>query len=406
MNGNTNHHDVSDEQLDRHAAALRDEPVPPDGPSPEALGATLEMLRAQRVSPGRRSLLERALSMTFSQRITAAAIIGFGALTLHFAFGVFNVFSPSVAFADVADKLKDARTIQYTSTTTLPNGKTIAIRTLAAEPDMMRTEMPDGTVTINRGGVALTLNPTKKTASRTTFNGRPARPAGASGMVESIRSIGQRGGEPLGEKEIDGVTVVGFRTAGAPGPWTIWADKKTAAPVRVELTMHVNGGEAPMVLDKFVLDAPLDESLFSLEPPEGYTLKEQTLTLPKFGDLAEDVADLLRAYSDLNDGAFPAHLTDWAAVNKGGKQDPQIAMKVGGISGRLFGLRDGYGYAGKVVRRGERDKMVFWYKNQAGTYRAVFGDLRVADVASDKLPKAAMTKPRAPKPGTPTPMPK
>lgn len=401
MNGNTNNHNqVTDEQLDLHAAALRDEAVPLDGPSADVLGATLTMLRSQPVTiPGRRSFFERAIHMKMFQRISAAAaVLLLGALMLYALFGSQGGIGPSAAFADVANKLKDARTIQYTSTTTLPNGKTIAIRTLAAEPDMMRSEMPDGTVSINRDGVVLTLNPAKKTASRTTLNGRPGRPAGAPGMVESLRSIGQHGngGEPAGEKEIDGVKVVGFRTGGAPSPWTIWADKKTAAPVRIEMTMFVNGGEAPMVMDKFVLDAPLDEKLFSLDPPEGYTLKEQTLTLPKMGELAADVADLLRAYSDANDGAFPAALTDWSAFNKSGKNDPQIAMKVGGVSGRLFGLPGGYGYRGKDVRRGERDKMVFWYKDLAGKYRAVFGDLRVDEVAPDKLPSTNPSKPATP----------
>jgi hypothetical protein len=149
-----------------------------------------------------------------------------------------------------------------------------------------------------------------------------------------------------------------------------------------------------MVIDKFVLDAPLDENLFSLDPPEGYTLTESQLTLPKMGELAADVAELLRAYSDASGGAFPVSLTDWAGINKMAKQDAQIAMKVGGVSGRLFGLREGYGYAGTTVRRGEKDKMVFWYKPKDGkSYRAVFGDLRVEDVAEDKLPTIKPLKP-------------
>jgi outer membrane lipoprotein-sorting protein len=324
--------------------------------------------------------------MTITQKLAAAVMITLGALTLYVMFGVFNAFSPSVAFADVAAKLKDAKTIQYTSSVTLRGTPPISIRTLAAEPDRMRTEMPDGTVTIHHSGVILTLIPARKTAMRTELTGAPEAADGAPSIVDAIKSLGQQKGEPLGERVIDGVKAVGFRATVGGEELTIWADKKTAAPVRVEQAVSMDGRGATMVMDHFVIDAPLDDALFSLDPPAGYKLTKSEMAMPEFGKLEEEVADLLRIYADANGGAFPDRLTNWAAFNKI-KGDPQLSMKVGGVSGRLFSLENGYGYAGNGVRRGAKDKIVFWYKpDDAKTYKAVFGDLRVADVAEDKLP--------------------
>jgi hypothetical protein len=57
--------------------------------------------------------------------------------------------------------------------------------------------------------------------------------------------------------------------------------------------------------------------------------------------------------------------------------------------GMLFhmGLKDRH-YAGSGVKLGEADKAIFWYlPDGAGTYRVIYGDLSVKDVAEADLPK-------------------
>ncbi|MGB2866402.1 MAG: hypothetical protein WBC05_23940, partial [Sedimentisphaerales bacterium] len=45
-------------------------------------------------------------------------------------------------------------------------------------------------------------------------------------------------------------------------------------------------------------------------------------------------------------------------------------------------------YAGSGVKVGEADKAVFWYlPDGADTYRVIYGDLSVKDVAEENLPK-------------------
>ncbi len=53
-------------------------------------------------------------------------------------------------------------------------------------------------------------------------------------------------------------------------------------------------------------------------------------------------------------------------------------------------VEDSFRYLGKGVKLGEKDRIVCWYKlkdaKDANTYRVVYGDLSVKDVAAKDLP--------------------
>ena len=395
----SNPHDNTDAQLARHVAALRDEPIP-DGPPPETIAATLAMLRGAdsngagptRSTAGRRTLIERLVHMTLTQRIAAAVTITLGGLTLYVLFILFSSLGATVAFAQVAEKLKAARTLSFTSTTTLPGQPPMSIRTLMAEPDRVRTELPGGSVSIINGQGTVTLNPSNKIAIRTEITGAAARQPARGDTAGWLHGLAEAKGEPLGEKTIDGIASVGFRSVVGDRKLTVWADKKTALPVRVEMPVTTANGDALVVMDRFVIDAPLDDALFSLDVPEGYQVSKQTFAMPALGKPEEAVAGLLRAYAEATGGTFPASLTDWAALFRtkpDGTPHPGLEpTTIGALSGQLFSLTGGYGYAGKGVKLGEKEKIVFWYRPdpKVETYRALFGDLHVADVNADKLP--------------------
>ncbi len=190
-------------------------------------------------------------------------------------------------------------------------------------------------------------------------------------------------GEAIGEKTIDGVAAKGFKATLGDRPVTVWADKKTADPVRVEMPVTIGAepnDNALMVFDHFVIDPPLDDSLFSTDAPTGYTLTTKKFDVSQMGELADNVAKLLADYADATDGTFPASLSDWAGIIKadadGTKKHPDkkynFPEQIGMISGMLYSQPPGTsGYAGKGVKLGEKDKIVFWYqpaKAKPGTY--------------------------------------
>jgi hypothetical protein len=199
--------------------------------------------------------------------------------------------------------------------------------------------------------------------------------------------------EKLGEKEIDGQKVIGFLA----GEFTIWADAETALPVRIE----GQSSQLSIVFKNFQFNIPVEElePLVSMDMPDGYT--EQKKVFDMTTSTEQNLVECLRIWAELLlDGNFPEAI----GMEELMKQLPQIEAKLGesvasaeegtqkGMTlaqGMLFimGLKDTH-YAGNGVKLGEADKAIFWYRPEgAETYRVIYGDLSVKDVAAENLPK-------------------
>ena len=83
-------------------------------------------------------------------------------------------------------------------------------------------------------------------------------------------------------------------------------------PVRVEMTMGIDGN-LKATLSDFVFNANLDESLFSIEPPAGYTVRHEKVDVSP--DEEKDLIEMFRQYTTLTGGAFPKSL-DMMAVGR------------------------------------------------------------------------------------------
>jgi outer membrane lipoprotein-sorting protein len=215
--------------------------------------------------------------------------------------------------------------------------------------------------------------------------------------------------QDLGEKEINGQKAVGFYVKGPNVDLTIWANKKTSLPIRMEFT---EGKTSTVVIKNIEFDVPLEESLVSMEVPAGYTMKDIAIHIIEVpapdnhlsNATEEDLVESLRIWAEIIlDGAFPDaigtdHFIKQAAV-LGSKlaslRHPLSEMEQLGskyTKGMLF-LQEfefggKWGYAGKGVKLGDADKVILWYQSQgSNTYRAIYGDLRVAEVAEEDLPK-------------------
>jgi outer membrane lipoprotein-sorting protein len=389
----SNHTPNLDEQLHQHIDALRDEPIP-DGPSANVLTKTQAILGLAMEAPtdriviGRRSFAERIVAMTLFKRIAAILFITLGAVALYVAWQTFN--TTTVAFADVAQKLNNARTLVYTSTVTLPGKPPVTMRNLHASGGRTRIESPGGPVSITDGRSSLLLDPNLKTATRLDFG--KALPT--TDFASAFGHLAKTGGDPIGQKTFDGVVARGFRADAGGIPMTIWADPKTALPVQVETITPMAQGNAVTVLDHFQFDAPLDEALFSMEVPQGYTLITQKIDMPESFAPESVVADFLRTYTQASGGSFPARLDNPDELGKliARETDSQKRLaattRMGMMLGALFALRDRWGYAAEGVKVGEKDKVVFWCKlnPNSNSYQAVFGDLHIEQVFADRIP--------------------
>ncbi len=378
--------------------------------------------------------------------------------------------SPNMAFARVADALDRLRTATYDVTEEAKEkdgqlSETATGKGFFLAPSHQRIEMKVTTgpaknivmdqITIvdGRQSKCMTLMPMakfavsmdmKKIEEEMKKSGESAPPD----LFEKVRRLVREGSsgtgekaERLGQKKMDGHKAVGFRIRANRVDMTLWADPETARPVRIEVVM--DGRQMTrMVMGNFRYDVVLKPSLFSLEPPEGYSTQAIDLTMP----VEEDLLRTLRILAEHGKGVFPAKLgmkvdvmnpsmgmvrveveIDHATNDKLEAKMDKIARKYGGKEK----LRAKYGkkippeitaefmkaamplmqkqvqgitfyemlkpendphYVGGGVKLGTPDRPILWYR-PTGTdkYRVICADLSVKDMAPDdvkKLPEA------------------
>jgi len=164
-------------------------------------------------------------------------------------------------------------------------------------------------------------------------------------------------------------------------------------------------------------DTPLNDSLFSLEPPEGYAVEVKQ----RDHVTEQETIDYLGLVAEFNDQTFPDQLpTSPSLLKKRNetlkKQDKpetltpverkllDIDMRYGWRFGTVSDapiyvffywaedsiVKDSFRYLGKGVTLGDKDRIVCWYKlkdaKDPNAYRVLYGDLTVKDVVAKDLP--------------------
>ena len=203
--------------------------------------------------------------------------------------------------------------------------------------------------------------------------------------------------EPLGEKEIDGQIAIGFRATGPDGELTVWANPQTALPIRMEQKWR----QMQFICTDFQFDIEMDESLFSMKIPEGYSALPKA-ALPIDSSTEEDLIESLRIWAeDILDDVFPRDLSTEVYVDDVKKnrekfaklrqeQKVELALKLGPgfVFFNLLKAENDWHYVGKGVKLGDAELPVCWYRPDGSeTYRVIYGDLSVKDVAPENLPK-------------------
>jgi len=162
-------------------------------------------------------------------------------------------------------------------------------------------------------------------------------------------------------------------------------------------------------------DVVLDDSLFRTEPPEGYVVEVKT---PDHVT-EKEMIDYLGIVANFNDKTFPDEVLpeSWKLMSKLTQTqqkprkelteaerklldtDMRYGWRFGGATNEPIHefvqsadstVENSFRYLGKGVKLGDKDRIVCWYKLKAAkdqrTYRVVYGDLSVKDVAPEDLP--------------------
>jgi outer membrane lipoprotein-sorting protein len=247
----------------------------------------------------------------------------------------------------------------------------------------------------------LILNPKQKIAALIDLKDLPEKP---ENILEEMRNIitdlqndPDFSVETLGEKEIDGRIAIVFHATGPDEELTIWADPQTALPIRTEQKWH----QMQFTCTDFQFNIEMDESLFSMEIPEGYSAPP-TAELSIAGSTEQDMIDGLRIYADIIlDDVFPnefigqEYLNDvmkdrekWSQYTQQQKLDLAMNLQRGYTFILLLKDENDWNYFGGGVKLGDAESPICWYRPYGSqTYRVIYGDLSVKDMAREDLPK-------------------
>ena len=330
-------------------------------------------------------------------KIAAAAVIIIAVLI-----GI-NPFGSNVTFAQVVEPILNAKTVIFDLILGADeSGPTMHDIVVDSRINRTMSNMPSLTQVLDLdSGKMLVLESEAKTAAYVDIQGKVTE--GTKNYIAFLRGVIQQVQdgrvEKIGEKVIDGQRVIGFVGRSPNEEVTIWADPKTAHPIRIEL--HI--GSTYAVMKNFQFDTPVDETLVSMEVPDGYTLQKKDID---FSDATEkDFVESLRIWAEIiGDGTFP----DAIGTEQTMKIMPTLVQKLSQMQlseeeGTTIGISFGKGmlfhqmldnggcdwnYAGAGVKLDDADTPVFWYQPQGSdTCRVIYGDLSVKDVAPEDLPK-------------------
>ena len=275
--------------------------------------------------------------------------------------------------------------------------KTVTMDTMWQEPGRFRMQMsPDmAVITDITTGHSLMLNNKEKTATVMVLDmAIPSHRPAAENYIEYFKKLAEGKGEPAGEETINGVKAKKFKVRIAGWDAMIFADAKTGSPIKVEYENVM--GASHLTMSDFNFDANLDPAMFSVDPPADYKIEKETLHVNR--DLAENVVPVLKFYAQHSDGHFPKDLNNWAdfikklfpAGSTTAPVDTQgIMSNVGAITALLSEYQKGktYDYLPNNGKLGDSDKVIFWYQPEdSKTYKAIYGDMHIAEVTADKLP--------------------
>lgn len=332
-------------------------------------------------------------------KLAAAAVIIIALLTGIHYFGV-SIPSTSVVFADVVERLHNARTMTYTA------NATTEIEIAFKKPGYMRTTMPGGFVTVIdwTQGKGISTLPTRNQFIEIEMSNLPHDPAQQQfNVIEKLRTLPDRADEELGTREIDGRVLQGFRVTKEGVINTVWIDPQTRDLVRVE-TEFINAPGMNVVMTDFQFDVDLDDSLFSLTPPDGYTRVEVQADVS--GVTEQDLIEYLRAWSSwTKDGTFPPTFNPMEIQKVAMEMEQQGKFGDGQTSERQrkrdamtmyrgimfltqLPAESNWRYTGEDVKFGDANTAIFWYRPEGSeTYHVIYGDLSVKDVAAENLPE-------------------
>jgi len=356
--------------------------------------------------PSRAALFGRTIMSNRTMRLALAAVV---ALAVILGLSLFTGDGAGKTYAKVVNQLHQAHTLTFSMVTKtgVESMPTVRIDMAYSDTGRFRSTSADGYVTVLEttatGARGISLVP--PTRSYVVFEIANASKDAAKDpwmTVEKLRSLPAQASKVLGRREVDGRTLDGFVAQEDDTTATVWIDPQTGALVRAELEF-ADAPDMNMILSDFQFDVPLDDSIFSFEPPKDYVPVQVSADASSVTE--QDFIEFLRLWSNWTiDATFPPVVSgveiakiaiQMAREGKfagpyapayGAERTPQVMYRGMVFITQLPGGT--WRYAGQNVRFGDPAVPIFWYQpTGSATWRVIYADLHVATVAPESLPK-------------------
>ncbi len=338
-------------------------------------------------------------------KVAVAALIVVG---LALALYTFTGAGATSAYAQVVDSLRNARTLTFSvvNKTGVESMPTVRTQIAFKEPGYARTTTADGYVTVvhtlEDGVKGITCIPGVKQYARFEFSNLPDKQdMGPYLSVEKLRALPGQADEALGRRQIDARHLEGYRVHQGDVTTEVWIDPKTGDLARVEMSFASAPG-MDMVLSDFQVDIQLDDSLFSLDPPAGYTLFGDVLQADVTGTGEADLIEFLRLWSKWTvDHTFPPTVSGpeiatvtmrmasegkFVGQTAPGYETNQLQVMYNGMVFMSKLPAGTWRYAGQNVVFGDPQTPIFWYCPEGSSmHRVIYADLSVKAIAPEEL---------------------
>ena len=268
--------------------------------------------------PPRQHILWSDIMKSKITKLAAAAVI---MIAVMIGIHHFGGSIESVAFADVMQNIQNARTLTYRNVITRASQDPQVVETMVLEPHLMRVELPDGRVWILDHGEGKTLILDSKN-KQAVMSSTSQKTLDLYDTFRNFRNVPDFSVSRIGQRTIDGVQAVGFQLTreNDENVIIVWATSQISLPIRIEHTVKDENGQViKSVTTNIIFDAELDQSLFRLVPPEGYSRRfvdgpaERSLKLRERSQTASSMMQILKTclvYAQDHDGQWPNSLQD------------------------------------------------------------------------------------------------
>lgn len=189
---------------------------------------------------------------------------------------VFGLWSGDSALAQAQKALKEVQTASYTVTFFADEQPARVWRVKLLRDDFSRVEQENGVYLVFdvKGRRIMEVNP-KLSTVRITENIPVPQSYNPLATLESLSASAANENSALPTREIDGKQAAGFVFNDGAVQFKVWIDPETSLPMEMERIVGTTEAEKSVVKErwsKFQFDVPLDDSLFELQPPNGFAV--------------------------------------------------------------------------------------------------------------------------------------